>query len=232
MNLKLHLVISQIQGVSGLRIIRAILDGQRDPTALAELCNTQILKTKRETVIKSLHGSYAEEHLFALRQAVELWECYNQKIAECDQEIEKFLSRITADKDDLPNIGKRKSIRHHKPQINDLGGKLLKLTDGKDASILPGFTDASMMKAIAELGADMNQWPTRKQFTSWLCLAPGKHASGKRSTNKRKRAKTQAGQIFRQAAATIAKSKHIALGSFYRRIILSHPGGRFSLDSF
>ena len=96
MNIKLHMVISQIQGASGMRIIRSLLDGERDPEHLAALCETQILKSKRAEVIKALHGNYRAEHLFALRQAVELWEFYQQKIKECDHQIAAFLDSITA----------------------------------------------------------------------------------------------------------------------------------------
>lgn len=218
MNLKLHTVISQIQGVSGLRIIRAILDGERNPETLVTLCDKQILKTKRAEVIKSLQGNYKTEYLFALRQAVELWEIYQQKIVECDKQMEAFLTTMTAELPPPSAIGKRKAIRHHAPQITALPDKLLRLTNSIDPTVLPALTDLSLLKALSEFGADMSPWPTEKHFTSWLTLAPGKHSSGKSAKKKRPKSKNVAGQIFRQAAHVIAKSKHIALGSFYRRI--------------
>jgi len=92
------------------------------------------------------------------------------------------------------------------------------MTNGIDPTVLPALTDLSLLKALSEIGPDMSPWPTHKHFTSWLSLAPGKHSSGKRSTKRRPRTKNAAGTIFRQAAHVIAKSKHIALGGFYRRI--------------
>jgi transposase len=218
MNLKLHNVISQLVGVSGLRIIRAILDGQRNAEAMAALCDRQILKTKRTEVIQSLQGNYKDEYLFALRQAVELWDIYQQKIKECDKQIESFLDSVTSSLPPQEHIGPRKAIRHHAPDITDLPDKLLRLTNGIDPTVLPALTDLSLLKALSEIGTDMSPWPTVKHFTSWLTLAPGKHASGKRSTSKHPRRKNEASQIFRQGAFAIGKSKHLALGSFYRRI--------------
>ena len=119
MNIKLHTVISQLVGVSGLRIIRAILEGERDAEKLAELCDTQILKTKRHLVIESLRGHYKTEHLFARRQALELWEIYQQKIKDCDKQIEVLLKTMSTEKPTPTITTKAKAIRHHKPDIDD-----------------------------------------------------------------------------------------------------------------
>lgn len=220
MNIKLHTVISQIQGVSGLRIVRAILAGERNPETLALLCEQQILRTKRERVVQSLHGNYKDEYLFALQQALDLWEFYQQKIAECDQRINRLLATITESlpPSSTPTSKKRKAIRHHAPQVDDLGDKLMRLTGGIDPTTLPAVTDFNLLKAVSEIGPDMSPWPTVKHFTSWLRLAPGKHSSGKRSRPRHHTKHTKAGQIFRQAAQVIGKSKNLALGAFYRRI--------------
>lgn len=218
MNIKLHNVISEIMGASGLRIIRAILAGERRAEVLAELCDTQILKSKRESVIESLRGHYKAEHVFALRQALELWEIYQQKIIDCDHQIDALLKTITAEKPTSKISTKAKPIRRHKPDIDELHETLLKLTDGHDATVLPAITDLTLLQLIAEIGTDMNRWPTVKHFTSWLGLAPGKHASGKSSKKKRIRRKTRAGQIFRQCAYSIASGKYLFLSAFYKRL--------------
>ena len=217
MNIKLQYVISQLQGASGMRIIRAILAGERDADRLVALCEKQILNKKKEQVILSLEGHYSREHLFALRQAVYGYDFYQQQINDCDKEIESLLNEMT---DQIPSMicTPEKPIRHHKPAINNLHEKLLKMTDGKDASQIAGLTDLSVMKVLAETGTDMSAWKTAKHFTSWLGLAPNIHQSGKINKKRRRKAKTRAGQVFREAAQSIGQSKHLALGGFYRRI--------------
>lgn len=218
MNVRLHTVISQIHGVSGLRIIRAILDGERSAIALAALCDARIRKTKEKEVIKSLQGRWSEHHLFALRQALDCYEFYQRKMAECDAQIERVLDDMNRDKPEIdPPPGPRKLVRHNAPAIADLDAKMLRLSEGRDVAALPGFTALGMMKAVAEIGLDVSPWPTEDHFTAWLGLAPGRDQSGKRK-RRPKGKHTKAGQIFREAAMSVAKSKHLALGAFYRRI--------------
>jgi transposase len=218
MNIKLHFVISQINGVSGLRIIKAILIGERDPEKLVELCDRQILKAKRELVIDSLQGNYRQEHLFALKQAIEGYEFYQQKTYECDKEIEKLLDDINKDKPKPTNLKKPKPIRHNKPQIKNLHLHLMKMTGGNDPSQITGLTDSTLLQVIAETGTDMSHWKTDKHFTSWLGLAPNTHQSGTSFKKRKIRNSSNAGQIFRMAAQTLVLSKHNAIGAFYRRI--------------
>lgn len=218
MNIKLHNVISQINGLSGLRIVKAIIDGEHNPEKLAVLCEKSILKKKKDLVISSLKGNFRDDYIFALSQAVEAYEFYLQKALECDKKIEELLNLITKDKVDPPNIKKPKPIRHNKPQIDNLHLLLMKLTDGKDPSQVTGLTDKTLLELIAETGTDLSKWPTEKHFTSWLCLAPGKYQSGKKNKNRNKKGHTKAGQIFRNAAFALSKSKHTAIGAFYHRI--------------
>lgn len=218
MNIKLHRVISQIQGKSGLRIVEAILAGERDAEGLAALCDGQILKHKRAEVIRSLAGSYQAEHLFALEQALAAWRFYQTQILECDQKIEALLEEMTATLEEPDEIQPPKPIRHHKPQIAALHTKLMKLTGGRDAAQLPGLTDLTLLKLIAEVGTDMSRWPSAKHFVSWLGLSPGVHQSGKRRRRRRSRRKSRAGQIFRESAQSLGGSKYLALGGFYRRL--------------
>lgn len=218
MNIKLHRVISQIQGKSGLRIVEAMLAGERDAEVLAALCQRQILNRKRSEVIRSLAGTYQAEHLLALEQALTAWRFYQQQIQQCDQKIEALLEEMTAAIEQPDEIQPPKPIRHNKPAIADLHTKLMKLTGGRDASQLPGLTDLTLMKLISEVGTDMSRWPSAKHFVSWLGLSPGVHQSGKRRWRRRSRRKSRAGQIFRESAQSLAGSKHLALGGFYRRL--------------
>jgi transposase len=218
MNIKLHFVICQINGVSGLRIINAILNGERNPLDLVELCDRQILKTKRQKVIDSLVGNYREEHLFALKQAIDGYQFYQQKTLECDKEIEKLLNEINKDKPTPSKLKKPKPIRHNKPQIENLHLNLMKMTKGNDPSQITGLTDSTLLQLIAEVGTNMNYWKTEKHFTSWLGLAPNTHQSGTSFKKRKIRNSSNAGQIFRIAAQTLVISKHNAFGAFYRRI--------------
>lgn len=222
MNIRLAEVINDITGVSGLRIINAILAGERDPEKLTALCVERILEKKKELVFKSLEGNYRHEHLFALTQAFGTWQHYNKLIAECDKAVEKQLLEMVHIKggrqDDMTINNKRKPIRYHKPQIENLYIPLLKLTDGKDPTGIAGITDYSFLQIVSEVGTDMGHWKTEKHFTSWLKLAPLKASSGRMNKRITLKRHNNAGQLFRNLAQGILTSKHIALGSFGRSI--------------
>ena len=239
MNLKLHEVISQITGWSGQRVIEAILAGERDPEKLASLCDGQILEKKRQRVIESLRGFWRAEHLFALRQAWEGWHFYQKQITACDREIAQVLADITPAKPQPPSgplpdgqtelkraqtkkaAGKR--MHHNAPEIPQLHQTLLRLCGGENVADLPTLTDYTVMQIIAETGTDMSRWPTVKHVTAWLGLAPSSRQSGKRRKPE-KRFRGRAGQLFCVAARSLARSKHLALGGFYRRIRATRGG--------
>ena len=219
MNIKLHIVLSQLHGVSGMRIIKAILNGERNPDTLADLCERSILSHKRSLVVASLNGHYKEEHLFALRQALNAYEFYQSQIAECDQQIQSLLETITKELPVPPNLSPPKPIRHNAPKIEHLHINLMKLTEGKDPSRITGLSDKLLLELIAETGLDLaTDWKTEKQFTSWLALSPTMHQSGKSSKRRTIKKHSKAGQLFREAALAIANSKHSALTGFYQRI--------------
>lgn len=219
MNIRLHQVISQVMGVSGMRILKAILAGERSAERLAMLCEKQILNKKRAEVVLSLAGHYKEEHLFALGQAIEGFEFYKAQRHACDAKIEEFMQGIceTLTPPDCPTFLLAKQAKHNRPQIEGLHPMLVTMTGGKDAATIPGLSDVSFLKLVSEVGTDVSQWPTEKHFTSWAGLSPRRDQSGAK-VKKRKAAKTVAGQVFREAAQGMANSKHLALGGFYRRI--------------
>jgi transposase len=218
MNIRLTEVLSQIHGVSGLAIIEAILKGERNKETLLKMCDRRIIKNKKEEVLKSLNGRYTKHGLFALQQAFDSYMFYQHQIEQCDKMLSEVIHKIGKGKPDQNLQGRRKPIRHNKPDINDLGISLLKIFDGKDATALSGITDYSWMQLMSETGTDLSRWPSEKQYTSWLGLAPGQHTSGKMKRTKRKNGHPKAGQIFRQLAQSLITSKNIALGAFGRRL--------------
>ena len=230
MNIRLAEVLSQIHGVSGIAIIEAILKGERNKEKLLKMCDRRIIKNKKEDILKSLNGRYTKHGLFALQQAFDSYLFYQHQIEQCDQMLSEVIGKIGKGKPDQNPQGTRKPIRHNKPDINDLGGSLLKIFDGKDATALSGITDYSWMQLLSETGTDLSRWPSEKHYTSWLGLAPGQHSSGKMKRSKRKKGHPQAGQIFRQIAQSLITSKHIALGAFGRRL-RARKGSQIAIKS-
>jgi transposase len=219
MNVKLHDVISDLTGVSGLKMVQAILAGQRNPVALLALCDKQIQKNKAGRVLAALEGTWKDEHLFALRQAYELWQFYQEKIVECDQVIEQVLQKLTGPEDPSnPAPTGTKRAAGNAPQIAGLHGLLWRLCGNKDLTQLPGVADYTLLQLIGEVGTDLaKNWPTEKHFTAWLGLAPGSRQSGKRRGSQ-KRSRNRAGRLFCVIARSVGRSVDKALGGFYRRL--------------
>jgi transposase len=217
MNVKFHDVISDLTGASGLRVIRAMLDGERDPHKLLGLCDGQIQKKKAERVRESLRGTWKAEHLFALRQALSGWEFYQALIRECDRAIEQVLHDLGGPPDSLPPVDKGKPGSTNSPQIDGLHRMLVHLCDGTDATQLPGMADYSLLQVIGEVGTDLTKWPTEKHFTAWAGLAPAARQSGKRR-RRDSRHRNRTGQLFCAMARSLANSVDKGLGGFYRRL--------------
>ena len=219
MNLKIHDVLSDLTGMSGLKMVEAIVKGERNPVALLLLCDPQIQKNKGGRLRAALEGTWKEEHLFALRQAYELWQFYQQKIAECDQEIEAVLKAVAGPED--PNHPAPPAIKRggvNTPQIAGLHGLLWRLCGGKDPTQLPGVADYVLLQLLSEVGTDLSKpWKTEKHFTAWLGLAPGSRQSGKRRGSQR-RSRNRAGRLFCVIARSVGRSVDKALGGFYRRL--------------
>jgi len=222
MNIKLHDAISSLTGVSGLAMVRAILAGERDPGRLLALCDVQIRHQKSAQVLEALRGTWSSEHLFALRQAVQIWEQYQSLIAECDREIQAILPQ-PPNEQPPKRAGLRKRLRGNAPKIPLLRSILMQMCGGHDLTTLPAQTEYSVLQILSEVGTDLTKWPTDKHFTSWLGLAPGSRQSGKRRANV-KRSRNRAARYFCDIVRSLARSKDIALGAFYRRI-KAHRGG-------
>lgn len=226
MNIQLTNVISDMTGQTGMHIIRAIVAGEHDPVSLAQYRDPRCRSSEAE-IAKALGGHYRAEHLFALKQALELYDFYHQQIQACDTEIEQKYAVIKPALDDVPPSGpptKKRGRSKHQPDF-DLHRSLLRIT-GVDLTRIDGLDVLTVQQIIAETGTDMSAWPTVKHFASWLTLAPrnaitgGKllHSHTQKSTNR-------AAQVFRMAAQSAGHS-HSALGAFYRRIRAKHGGAK------
>jgi transposase len=228
MNIKFHDVISDLVGVSGLKVVRAILKGERRPGELLALCDGQIQKKKSDRVKESLRGCWKKEQLFALRQALELWEAYQQKIADCDQEMEALLREMSAAQPPEGGSGNTvavgpvalapaKPAGKNAPLIERLQELVARLCGGRDATQIPGLSVYLVLQIISEVGTEMARWATEKHFVSWLGLAGGRKQSGKRKGSV-KAHRNRAGRLFCAAARALAQSIDKALGGFYRRL--------------
>lgn len=218
MNLQLHHVVSDITGVTGMTIIRAIVAGERDPNVLAShrdrRCHASV-----EMVCQALVGNYREEHVFALTQALELYEVYQTKVAACDEQIEAILKRLK--KNAPPPASKLLPVRQRTHQPNapafDARGALHAIL-GVDLTQINGLGPYLALKLVGECGTNLAAWPTAKHFTSWLGLAPhNKISGGKVLSSKTRRTSNRAASLLRLAAGTVGRTD-TALGAFYRRL--------------
>jgi transposase len=221
MNIKLTSVISQIHGASGIKMIEAIIAGERDPEQLLMLCSKSIINKKADQVIKALEGNYNESWLFLLEQNYYLWRMHQQQISIIDKKIEEILSELQFNKPVVKAEATAKPIRHHAPQIKDLHQTLLNIY-GVDANTLSGVNDYTLLRLLGEVGTDMSRFPTVKHFVSWCQLAPVLNKSGKMNRRIKVRNGSKAGQIFRGVAQGLLNSRHIAIGAFMRRIKARH----------
>jgi len=218
MNLQLHHVVSDITGVTGMRIIRAIVAGERDPAILASYrdarCHASV-----ETVRQALVGNDREEHIFALTQALELYDVYQAKVAACDGQIEAVLARLKQSA--VPPTKKLPAARHKTRQPNgpafEVRGALHAIL-GVDLTQIHGLGPYLALKLVGECGTNLSAWPTAKHFTSWLGLAPhNKISGGKVLSSKTRRTSNRATTLLRLAAITVGRTD-TALGAFFRRL--------------
>ncbi len=218
MNLLLHHVVSDITGVTGMRIVRAVIVGERDPAVLSALRDMRC-KASDEAIRQALTGNCREEHLFALAQALELYDAYQAKVAACDVRIEAALRRLreTAAKP----VGRLPPPHHTTRQPNALAfdaRAALHALLGVDLTQVHGLGPYLALKLVGECGTNLSAWPSAKHFTSWLCLAPGNKISGGKVLSSRTRhTGNRAAALLRLAAVTVGRTD-TALGAFYRRL--------------
>lgn len=219
MNIQLPRVVTDITGVTGLRILRDIVAGQRDPVHLARHRDYRCHATEAE-IVAALTGNYRAEHLFVLQQNLELFDAYQQQLAACDTAVETHLAQLAA-RVPPPTTALPARRPRHTPRVNeprfDLRAPLHQLT-GADLSQIDGIGPYNALRLLSEIGTDMTRWPTEKHFTSWLALAPNNKISGGHLLSSRTQpSANRAAAMFRLAAVNVGRTQ-TALGAFYRRL--------------
>jgi transposase len=220
MNVKLPEVVSDVAGVTGMAIIRAILAGQRDPRQLAALRDCRCKRSRAE-IARALEGNWRAEHLFALKQAVELHEFYRQKLRECDAELEAHLRKFadrTGGRPLPPRPGGRgRRRRPNDPAFEEVREALYRMS-GVDLTALEGIDENTALVILGEVGPDVSRFPSAKHFTSWLGLCPlHRGSAGKIKSRGVRRGANRVARALRLAAQGCHRAKN-SLGAFYRRI--------------
>jgi len=220
MNVQLHQVLSDITGASGLRIIEAILAGERDANKLVALVDRRV-KATPATLHKAMQGDDRAEHLFVLRSAFELHAIYEQKIQLCDEqvmaEMAKLPARVDPKEKPLPARKPGRKANQDLMAGKDLREELYRWT-GVDLSAIEGVGVLSAQVVLSEIGTDMSCWRTEKHFSSWLGLCPDNRISGGKVLSRHtRRVINPVADALRIAATTLERSK-TALGAFYRRM--------------
>jgi len=226
MNIKFHTIISDIMGKSGRAVLDAIVNGERNPEAFLPLLSSR-MKASRETIIKSLEGTWQKEHLFTLSMSYDLWKNFQLQVEKVDVEIETYLQRYEAKTNDglveeireeqIHPAKDKKKVKNH-PQTNVR--EYLRRIHRVDVLAIYGLSDIGGLELLSETGTNLrNKWPTDSHFVSWLNLCPKTKISGGKvlSSKLQKKKTNQASQAFRQAANSIQRSDHW-LGDYFRRM--------------
>jgi transposase len=216
MNLQLHHVISDITGLTGMRIIRAITEGERDCKKLAALrYRTQ---ANEATIEKALEGDYRTEHLFALKQSLDAFDHYQKQIAECDQQIAQHVRSLESKSDFSLKAARRGVIRKQRNQMKFNVREEAFRISGVDLTRINGISESAALGLISEIGINMSPWPTEKHFVSWLSLCPNNKISGGRVLkNRTRKTVSRARTILCLCAQSLLRSQS-ALGAFCRRL--------------
>jgi transposase len=220
MNIKIHTVISDILGKTGMEMVKAIIEGERDPQVLITLCDPRI-KASKEDILKSLHGIWKNECLFMLKQAVDNYEFHQKQLKECEERIKVQLLRQVAivNSGDISCIEDTKKVkRPRKNQFDYNVNQYLIAITGINLCKIPGISDITALEFISEVGFDMKKWINAKHFAAWLNLVPNtKITGGKIISSKMLKKRNKAGQCLRQAASCLYSNK-TPIGDYTRRI--------------
>jgi transposase len=219
MNLQLSEVMTDITGTTGLAIMQAIVSGERDPLALAQLRNPAC-KSSTEMIAKALTGTWKDEQIFILQQALALYHAYTERVVVCDRQIEQYLAAMESRSGDtdapLPDVpaAKGDSKSKNRPSFNARAqfARIL----GVDVVAVTGISSILVQTIISEIGTDMSRFPTVKHFGAWLGLAPRNDISGGKVLRSRTmKVASRANQAFRMAAQSVART-NTALGAYFR----------------
>jgi transposase len=216
MNVKLPEVVSDITGVTGMGIVRAIVQGERDAKALATLRDHRC-KESAATIARALQGTWQPEHLFALQQSLALYDYYHEQSRACDRVIEEHLTGMALP--EVPPLAPKRRVRRRKDnEVTFDARQRLHHVAGVDLTAIEGIEESTALVVLSEIGTDMSRWPSEKHFGSWLGLAPNPKKSGGRVKSSATRpGVNRAAQALRLAAKNLQRSQS-ALGAFFRRI--------------
>jgi transposase len=217
MDLKLQHVVSDVTGVTGMAILKAILSGERDPQKLAQFRDRHCPHSEAE-IARALRGNGRAEHLFAVQQAGELYEFYHRQISECDRQIEAHLQTF-ADKSagtELPYRPRKRKRRATEPRFA-ARAPLFRLAGG-DLTAIEGIDENTALVLLSEIGTDLHRWPTEKHFAAWLGLCPHPKISGGKILSRKVRPSANRAATALRLAAQCLHHSHSALGAFFRRL--------------
>jgi transposase len=224
MNVKLTEVVSDIVGVTGMKIIKDILRGVRDPQKLAKNRHDNCHTSEAE-IASALYGNWRKEHLFALKQALEMYEFYHRKLRECDAQIEACL-RAFADQSGGEVLTGTVRKRQRANAVTFDARTLLFRMAGVDLTVIEGISELTALTVLSEVGTDMSRFPHEKNFVSWLGLCPNHRGSGKRMISRHvRKGANRAARALRLAGQACHHGKN-ALGAFYRRVQARSGGAK------
>jgi transposase len=230
MNVKIHTVIRDIVGKTGLAIVEAIINGERIPENFLPFVDRKI-RADRDTIVRSLQGNWRSEQIFLLKENYTGYKFYRERLRVCDAEIEeqlrKYQQGIVSQNKSESAVGARKHANKNKPNFATVD--YFRSILGVDVMAIYGVSDIIAMEILSETGTDMTKWETAKHFVSWLNLCPNNKISGGKlisSTLMKKRPNT-ASQAFRNAANAIQRSDNW-LGDYYRRM-KARSGNKYAM---
>jgi|HubBroStandDraft_6_1064221.scaffolds.fasta_scaffold101744_2 transposase len=223
MNVKLTEVVSDIVGQTGMKIIKDIVRGVRDPLKLAKHRHERCQRTEAE-IASALYGNWRLELLFALKQALKLYEFYQTQLRECEGQIEACLRSLKDQSDGRPLPPNLRKCKPGKNEVRFGARALLFRMSGVDLTQIEGISESTALVILSELGTDLSAFAYEKNFVSWLGLCPQHRGSGGKIFKRRiRRGANRVSRALRMAAQGCHHAKN-ALGAFYRRI-QSRAGG-------
>lgn len=227
MNVRVHRAVSEIDGVTGMKIVRAIAEGERDPMKLAKLRDWRCRKSEEE-ISNELTGHWREDHLFSLRQSLQMYDAIQQRVADYDQEILRKLAELQREEcrhEPPPNVNNPHKARAIKKRGEEPMREALYRMSGVDLTSIDAIGVETVLVVVSEYGPTLSDFPTEKQFVSHATLAPHRPLSGGKPVKKKRRntASTRVAAALRMAALSLRNSA-TALGAYYRKISRSRGG--------
>jgi hypothetical protein len=221
MNVRVHRAVSDIDGVTGMAILRAIAGGERDARNLAKLRDARCHKSEEE-IAEQLSGHWREDHLFSLRQSLQMYDAIQQRLADYDREILRRLAAMQREEfreqppPPVNNVQKAKAIKKRGEEA--IREALFRMS-GVDLTSIDAIGVETVQVVLSEYGPDLSRFATEKEFVSHMTLAPHRPISGGKPVKKKRRntASTRVAAALRMAALSLRNSAS-ALGAYYRKI--------------